>query len=159
MKIAICPGSYDPVTKGHIDIINRAVRLFDKVIVLLLVNPLKTPVFSEEERLEFLNICLKDNENVEVMLFSGLLADFVEQSGACAIVKGLRAVTDFEYEFQMALANKQLNSAAETVFLPASGENMYLSSSLVRQIARFGGDVRDFIAPEIAERVLAKFKN
>ena len=145
MKIAICPGSFDPITKGHLDIIARATTLFDKVIVLVAVNPSKRCSFTAEERLDMIRRSTTQMERVEVDTFSGLLADYVDQVGACAIVKGLRAVSDFEYEFQMSLTNKKLNPELETVFLTTSAENMYLSSSIVKQIAMFGGDISDFV--------------
>ena len=148
MKIAICPGSFDPVTKGHIDIITRAAALFDKVIVVVAVNAKKTNAFSAVERLNMLRKVTADLENVTVDICDGLLADYAKERGAKVIVKGLRAVSDFEYEFQMALANKKLYPEAETVFLTTASENMYLSSSVVKQIAQFGGDITGLV-PEI----------
>ncbi len=153
MRTAVCPGSFDPVTKGHLDIIKRATGLFDKVIVLVVVNPDKKPSFSVEERVEQLKKVTSMLPNVEVDSFSGLLADYLRSTGACAIVKGLRAVSDFEYEFQMALTNRKLNPYAETVFLNTAAENMYLSSSMVKQIAKFGGDISSFVPGEIYEEV------
>lgn len=152
MKIAVCPGSFDPVTLGHLDIINRASRLFDKVIVLVSFNYGKSSAsFSIEERMEMIRTVTKHLNNVEIDCNSGLLADYLKKTGAAAIVKGLRAVSDFEYEFQMALANKKLYSEAETVFLTTSSENMYLSSSVVKEIASLGGDISGFVPPEILE--------
>ena len=152
MKIAVCPGSFDPVTLGHLDIINRASRLFDKVIVLVSFNYGKSSAsFSVEERMEMIRTVTKHLNNVEMDCNSGLLADYLKKTGAAAIVKGLRAVSDFEYEFQMALANKKLYSEAETVFLTTSSENMYLSSSVVKEIASLGGDISGFVPPEILE--------
>ncbi len=152
MKIAVCPGSFDPVTLGHLDIINRASRLFDKVIVLVSFNYGKSSAsFSVEERMEMIRTVTKHLNNVEIDCNSGLLADYLKKTGAAAIVKGLRAVSDFEYEFQMALANKKLYSEAETVFLTTSSENMYLSSSVVKEIASLGGDISGFVPPEILE--------
>lgn len=159
-RIAVCPGSFDPVTLGHRDIITRASKLFDKVIVLVSINPLKTPSFTAEERVEMIKKITVKIDNVEIDTFDGLLADYVKEKGACAIVKGLRAVSDFEYEFQMALANKELYDGAETVFLTTSSENMYLSSSVVKQIASFGGDISLFvphcILGDIKERLTRK---
>lgn len=149
MKIAVCPGSFDPVTLGHVDILTRASKLFDKVIVLVSINPLKSASFTAEERVMMIKEVTKNIENIEVDVSSGLLADYLKQTGAYAIVKGLRAVSDFEYEFQMALANKKLYADAETVFLTTSAENMYLSSSVVKQIASFGGDISHFVPHEI----------
>ena len=153
MKTAVCPGSFDPVTKGHLDIIKRATGLFDKVIVLVVINPDKKTTFLVEERVEQLKKVTKMLPNVEVDSFDGLLADYLRSTGACAIVKGLRAVSDFEYEFQMALTNRKLNPYAETVFLNTAAENMYLSSSMVKQIAKFGGDISSFVPSEIYEEV------
>lgn len=149
MKIAVCPGSFDPVTLGHVDIMTRASKLFDKVIVLVSINPVKTASFTAEERVRMIKEVTKEIDNIEIDVSYGLLADYLKKTGASAIVKGLRAVSDFEYEFQMALANKKLYSDAETVFLTTSAENMYLSSSVVKQIASFGGDIRPFVPIEI----------
>lgn len=152
-RLAVCPGSFDPVTLGHIDIMTRASTLFDRVIVLVSVNPDKSPCFSAEERMDMIREVTKDLPNVTVERLDGLLADYVREKKACAIVKGLRAMTDFEYEFQMALINKKLCPEAETVFLVTKSENMYLSSSMVRQVASFGGDISGFVPHEIAERI------
>lgn len=157
MRIAICPGSFDPVTNGHLDIIRRAARLFDRVTVAVMTNTSKAPVFTQAERVELIRRCVADIPNVEVEQFGGLLADYVREKHATAIVKGLRAMSDFEYEFQMALTNRKLCEQAETVFLTTSAQYMYLSSSLVRQVAAFGGDISDFvpacIAPDIIKRI------
>ena len=147
-KIAVCPGSFDPITFGHLDIIKRASTLFDKVIVLISVNSAKKPSFSLYERMMMIERNTGQFDNVVIDILDGLLADYVKDVGAIAIVKGLRAVSDFEYEFQMALANKKLYSGAETVFLTTSAENMYLSSSMVKQIAGMGGDISSFV-PEV----------
>ena len=160
MRIGICPGSFDPVTLGHMDIISRACKIFDKVIVAVPVNPDKRASFTVEERMEMLRTVTADMENVEVDCVRGLLADYASEKHAAAIVKGLRAISDFEYEFQMALANKMLYDEAETVFLTTSSENMYLSSSVVKQIASFGGDISHFvpecILKDITERLVPK---
>lgn len=155
MRIAVCPGSFDPVTKGHLDIIERASKLFDKVIVLVSFNPRKltSTAFSIEERMKLILEVTKNMDNVLVDCHSGLLAEYLSRTGACAIVKGLRAVSDFEYEFQMALANKKLYPDAETVFLTTSAENMYLSSSVVKEIASLGGDISDFVPAEILDDI------
>ncbi len=147
MRIAICPGSFDPVTMGHLDIISRASKIFDKVIVAVPVNPAKHTSFSIEERMELLRIvCEARNlQNVEIDRVEGLLADYAREKGAMTLVKGLRAVSDFEYEFQQALTNKKLNPELETMFLPTSAENMFLSSSVVKQVAGFGGDISHFV--------------
>ncbi|MBQ8297225.1 MAG: pantetheine-phosphate adenylyltransferase [Ruminococcus sp.] len=153
-RVAVCPGSFDPVTLGHLDIIRRASKLFDKVIVLISRNAGKSaPSFSAAERMLMIQSVTKDIDNVVIDILDGLLADYVERVGAIAIVKGLRAVSDFEYEFQMALANKKLYAGAETVFLTTTAENMYLSSSVVKQIAYFGGDISHFVPEVILEDI------
>ena len=149
-RIAVCPGSFDPVTFGHLDIITRASKLFDKVIVLVSTNLDKRPAFTLTERLLMIRQVTQNFENVFIdILEDELLADYVRRVSAVAIVKGLRAVTDFEYEFQMALGNKKLVPEAETVFLTTAAENMYLSSSIVKQIAALGGDISSFVPAEI----------
>lgn len=150
-RIAVCPGSFDPITFGHIDIIKRASQLFDEVVVLISVNTVKTPSFTESERMMMIKKNTSEFGNVVIDVLDGLLADYVQTIGAVAIVKGLRAVSDFEYEFQMALANKKLYNGAETVFLTTSTENMYLSSSVVKQIAYFGGDISHFVPENVLE--------
>lgn len=157
MRIAICPGSFDPVTLGHLDIVRRASQLFDLVIVAVTVNPNKTPTFSAEKRVELIRRCIQTMPNVEVDCCDGLLADYAKEKNACALVKGLRAVTDFEYEFQMALINKELNSELETVFMTTSSEYMYLSSSAVRQVAGYGGDISKFVPKQILDDVTERF--
>lgn len=156
MKIAVCPGSFDPVTLGHLDIIRRAAKMFDKVIVLVIPNQDKHPMFSLEERADMLRRVTKDIENVVVDSSDGLLVDYLKEQNANIIVKGLRAMSDFEYEFQMALTNRQLYGNAETVFLTTSIELMYLSSSIVKQVAMFGGDISAFVPAEIIEEVYKK---
>ena len=158
MRIAVCPGSFDPITKGHVDIIERAARLFDKVIVVVLKNPQKHPTFTDEERVELIKRVVAHLGNVETDMYGGLLAEYVKIKGACAIVKGLRAVSDFEYEFQMDLINKQLNPDFETVFLNTSQEYLYLSSSIVKQVAMFGGDITPFIPEEIKEDIIKRLR-
>ena len=158
MITVVYPGSFDPVTKGHLDIIERAVNLFDKLIVVVLSNPDKTPIFSVDERVEFIRRITKHLSNVEVDSSEGLLVDFVKQKGASAVVKGLRAMSDFENEFQMALTNKQLYPDMETLFLITSSEYMYLSSSMVRQLASFGGDISSFIPDEITNDIVKRLK-
>lgn len=145
MKIAICPGSFDPVTFGHLDIINRARKIFDHLIVAVLVNPNKHTSFTVEERIDMLKRATADIPNIEIVGFEGLLADYAKICNATAIVKGLRALSDFEYEFQMALTNKKLNPNLETLFLTTRAENMYLSSSIVKQVASFDGDISNFV--------------
>jgi pantetheine-phosphate adenylyltransferase len=153
MKIAICPGSFDPVTVGHLDIINRSRKVFDHTIVAVLVNPDKHTSFTVEERIELLRRATAGMDDVEVVGFQGLLADYARMCNATAIVKGLRAMSDFEYEFQMALTNKKLNPNLETMFLTTSSENMFLSSSIVKQVAKFGGDISNFVPECILEDI------
>ena len=153
MTIAVCPGSFDPVTFGHVDIFKRASKLFDKVIILVSVNLSKTASFSLEERMNMIKTVTKDLQKVEVDCSDGLLAEYVKEKGAKVIVKGLRAVTDFEYEFQMALANKKLYEGAETVFLTTASEYMFLSSSVIKQIASLGGDISPFVPEAILDDI------
>lgn len=156
MRIAICPGSFDPVTYGHIDIIKRAANIFDKVIVGVLVNVNKKPWFTIDERTDLLRKTVGDIPNVDVIGFDGLLVDFAAEQHANVIVKGLRAVSDFEYEFQMALTNSKLNDQIETVFLTTSSENMYLSSSIVKQVGLLGGDISPFIPECVHDEILSR---
>lgn len=160
MKLAIYPGSFDPVTYGHLEIISRASRLFDKLVVLVSVNPSKPSAFSIEERKQLLEEVVKTEgiTNVEIDSHEGLLIDYFNKRNADVIVKGLRALSDFEYEFQMAQANRKLCYKAETIFLTAKSENTYLSSSMVKQIAMFGGDVSDFVPECILDRITTRLK-
>ena len=158
MRIAVCPGSFDPVTLGHLDIVRRAAHLFDRVIVLVTLNPKKQALFTPEERCELIRRVTEDLPNVTVDFHNGLLVDYLKAHDADVIVKGLRAMSDYEYEFQMALTNRQLYPGAETVFLTTSLERMYLSSSLVKQIAHFGGDISGLVPPEIIEDIQNKFR-
>lgn len=151
--IAVCPGSFDPVTVGHVDIIHRAANMFSKVVVVVMKNASKSPLFTAEERAEMIQESIADLPNVTVDVFDGLLADYTEALGAGAIVKGLRAMSDFEYEFQMALTNKKLNPGTETVFFTTKADYMYLSSSMVKQVGSFGGDISDFVPESILAKV------
>lgn len=156
MSIAICPGSFDPVTLGHLDVIRRAGNLFDRVIVVVMVNSAKRPAFTVEERMNFIRRATADLPNVEVDSFEGLLADYSAKRQADAIVKGLRVMSDFEYEFQMALTNRSLNPKTETIFLPSSTSCMFLSSSMVREVARHGRDISHFVPDGIAADIQKK---
>ena len=158
MKTAICPGSFDPVTYGHIDIIKRAAGIFDKVIVGVLVNVEKKPWFTIEERTDLLKKTVGDIPNVEIVGFDGLLVDFAAKHNANVIVKGLRAVSDFEYEFQMALTNNKLNNKIETVFLTTSSEHMYLSSSIVKQVGLLGGDISPFVPEFVHDEIRLRIR-
>ena len=150
---AVCPGSFDPVTTGHLDIISRASRMFDRVTVLVMPNSAKNPSFSVEERMSLLRRVTASLDNVEVDHYDGLLAEYCRLHKATAIVKGLRALSDFEYEFQMALTNKKLNPEVDTVFLTTRAENMYLSSSMVKLIASLDGDIADFVPDGIYDDI------
>ena len=158
MKTAIYPGSFDPVTKGHMDVISRASELFDQVIVLVSVNKSKTYSFEKEKRVEMLQKTTEGLSNVKVESFDGLLAAYAVNFEKPVVIKGLRAMTDFEYEFQMALVNKKLNSNLETVFLTTDSEYMYLSSSVVKQIAELSGDISEFVPACVKEDILKKYK-
>ena len=158
MKTVICPGSFDPVTMGHLDIIRRSAKMFDKVLVVVMTNYHKrnTYVFSADERVDLLKRCTRDMENVEVEQYDGLLAEYARQKNAVAVVKGLRAVSDFEYEFQQALTNKKLNSELETIFVATSAENMLLSSRVVKQVCELGGDISNFVPEEIRDDIIKR---
>lgn len=149
MKIAIYPGSFDPVTSGHLNIIRRAAKIFDKLIVCVMINAGKNPMFSLEERTELIRRVTKDIPNVEVDGSGELLAEYAKRRGSCVIVKGLRAGSDFENEFQMALINRKINPDLDTMFLTAESEFMYLSSSTVKELGSYGVDLTDFLPSEI----------
>ena len=155
-KTAIYPGSFDPVTKGHLDIIERSARIFDRVVVAVLENGAKIPSFTFEERVEMLKTAARGFPNVEVKSFDGLLVDFVRRENASVIVKGLRAVSDFEYEFQMALLNRKIAPEIETMFLTTSDKYCFLSSSIVRDIARHGGNLDEFVPAELVDYIREK---
>ncbi len=159
-RIAVYPGSFDPVTSGHLDIIKRSATLFDKIIVVVMSNYRKigSYAFTVDERVDFIKRCTKDIPNVSVDSYMGLLADYAKQKNAVAVVKGLRAVSDFEDEFQQALINKRLNESTETVFLAADTEHMFLSSSMIKQVCMLGGDISLFIPAEISNDIIEKLK-
>lgn len=158
MKKAVCPGSFDPVTLGHLDIIERAAELFDEVVVLVMSNGSKTnSLFTIEERIELIKKCVT-LPNVKIDTYSGLLVDYCKENDAVAIVKGLRAVSDFEYEFQQALTNKSLNPDIETVFLTTKGKHMFLSSSMVKEVCKLGGDISTFVPSQIAQDIYNRCK-
>lgn len=156
MNTAIYPGSFDPVTLGHYDIIERSSRIFDRVIVGVLCNSAKTPLFTTDERVEMLRYVTAELPNVTVLSFDGLLVDFARQQSADVIVRGLRAVTDFEYELQMAQMNRVIAPEVDTLFLTTNLKYAYLSSSMVKEVARYGGDISEFLNPRIAEIVTEK---
>ncbi len=159
-RIAVYPGSFDPVTSGHLDIIRRSAKLFDKIIVVVMSNYRKigSYAFTVDERVDFIKRCTKDIPNVSVDSYMGLLADYAKQKNAVAVVKGLRAVSDFEDEFQQALINKKLNESTETVFMAADTEHMFLSSSMIKQVCMLGGDISLFIPAEISKDIIEKLK-
>lgn len=159
VSVAICPGSFDPVTVGHINIISRAAKLFDKVIVVVLINAKKNSgLFTPAERVDFIKRSTTAIPNVEVDYYDGLLADYALKKGAAAIVKGLRVLSDYEDEFKQALTNKRLAKNIETIFMITDTEYMFLSSSLVREICSFGGDISNFVPPQIKQDVIDKIK-
>jgi pantetheine-phosphate adenylyltransferase len=157
MKRAIYPGSFDPITNGHLDVIERALKLFDQVVVAVAHNDEKQPLFSLAERLDLLQQALGKMNNVRIAQFQGLLVDFAAAENASAVIRGLRAVSDFEFEFQMALMNRKLESSVETIFLMPKEEYTYLSSRLVKEIARLGGDVSKFVPNVVAQALGDKF--
>ncbi|MBR6365002.1 MAG: pantetheine-phosphate adenylyltransferase [Lachnospiraceae bacterium] len=158
MKIGIYPGSFDPVTLGHMDVISRSAKIVDKLIVAVLNNNSKNPWFTAEERVDMLKLVTKDIPNVEVTLFHGLTVDLAKQYNAQTIIRGLRAVTDFEYELQLAQTNRIIAPEIDTIFLTTSLQYAYLSSSTVREVAYYNGDISKFVSPEIAKRVEAKMR-
>ena len=159
MSKAICPGSFDPITNGHLDIIERASRVFDELLVGVLVNPDKKNLFTVDERVEQIKKLVRNFPNVKVKKFSGLLVDLMNKEGADVIVKGLRAVSDFEYEFQMASMNNKLDPSKETMFMMTKAEYCYLSSSSVKQVAMFGGCIKGLVPEEIIPEIMRKINS
>ncbi len=158
MGIAVYPGSFDPCTNGHLDVIKRASKLFDKVIVAVLTNNSKNPLFSVEERANMLRLVTKDMDNVKIDTFSGLLVDYMKKIDSRVIIKGIRAVSDFEYEFQMALTNRTLYGDLETLFLHTSQEYMFLSSSIVKEIAKYGGSLDGLVPGDLIPIIKDRFE-
>lgn len=159
MRIAVYPGSFDPVTLGHMDIIERSSKLFDKLVVGVLVNSSKVPLFSAKERVNMIEGVVSQYPNVEVKSFDGLLVEFARLCHATAVVRGLRAVTDFEYELQMSQTNHIIAPDIDTIFLTTNLNYAYLSSSVVKEVARYGGDISKFVAPEVRRQVMEKYNN
>ncbi len=158
INIAIYPGSFDPITNGHLDIITRAAKIYEKLIVAVLINVDKKSLFSIEERVNLIKKVTRDIKNVEVISFEGLLVDFARMKNSKVILKGLRTVSDFEYEFQMALMNSKLDSNIETVFMMTSSAYSYVSSSAVKQVVKFGGNIEGLVPIELIEEIKNKFK-
>jgi len=158
MRIGVYPGTFDPITHGHTDIITRSLRVFDKVIVAVAPNPGKRPLFDVAERIEMVRIVTKELVQVEVEAFDGLLVRYVRQRGARAVIRGLRAISDFEHEFQMVLINRKLDSAVETVFFMPREEYSYLTSSIIKEVASLGGALKDFVHPEVAKRLRQRLR-
>lgn len=158
MRIAVYPGSFDPITNGHLDIINRAAKLYDKVIVGVLNNSSKNPMFSASERKAMIDEVIKDIPNVSCDTFSGLLVDFAKKNGATVIIKGLRTVADFEYEFQMALLNKALNPEYETMFMMTDSKYSYISSSMVKDVAKYNGELNGLVPPSVILEIKEKLQ-
>ncbi len=158
-KLAIYPGTFDPITNGHLDIIQRAVNLFDRVIVGVTTNPAKTPLFSADERVEMIQKSVSNMASVAVEHFDGLLMNYAKKKEADVIVRGLRAITDFEFEFQMALVNRRLAEHIVTVFLMPNEKYTYLNSTIVKEVAKFGGDVSSFVPKDVDERLRKKFNH
>ena len=157
MRTCIFPGTFDPITNGHLDVLHRATRLFDRVVIGVARNPGKGPLFTAERRVELILPCLVALPNTSVEIFDGLLVDFAEQRGAVAVIRGLRAFSDFEFEFNMALMNRHLKVSIEAVFVMPNENYSYTSSSLVKQVAKHGGDVSKFVPPNVAEALHAVF--
>lgn len=157
MTQAIYPGSFDPVTKGHLDIIIRSSKIMDRLIVAVLDNPRKVATFDIEQRVEMLKMVTKPYPNVEVDFYKGLLIDYAEQKKIDILIKGLRAISDFEFEFQMALVNQKLNPSIETLFMMTNSKYSYLSSSIVKEIAALGGDIRSLVPPEVFDMVVSEY--
>ena len=156
-RIAIYPGSFDPVTNGHLDILQRGMKLFDNIIVAILTNPGKDFLFTLEERIEMLEVSMKKFSNVEIGTFDGLTVDYAARRNAQAILRGLRALSDFEYEFQMALMNRRLNREVQTIFLMTGMRWIYTSSSIIKEAAQFGGSIAGMVPPIVEKRIKEKF--
>jgi pantetheine-phosphate adenylyltransferase len=156
-QIAIYPGTFDPITLGHVDVVDRAAQLFPHVVILVARNTSKQPLFSDQERITMVREVFKGRKGIEVTGFDGLLVDYARQRKASVLIRGLRAVSDFEYEFQMALTNRKMSSTLETIFLVPREQYTYLNSSIVREIARLGGDVSDFVPPTVRRHLRERF--
>jgi pantetheine-phosphate adenylyltransferase len=156
-RVAIYPGTFDPLTNGHLSIIKRALKIFDKLVVAILINPNKSPLFTLEERISMLEEIFKNEVNIEIDSFNGLLIDYAVNKGANIVVRGLRALSDFEYEFQMALMNRKLNRDIQSVFLMTDYKWFYISSTIIKEAARCGGDIKGLVPPVVHEKLRQKF--
>ena len=158
-KIAIYPGTFDPITKGHLDILIRACNLFDKVVILVAVNPQKSPLFTVKEREELIRGATKDLSNIEITSYRGLIVNYAEEYGGIAIIRGLRAISDFEFELQLALTNRRLNEKIHTIFMAPHERFTYLNSTIVKQVAKFKGDISHFVPENVKEALMEKFSS
>lgn len=158
-KTVLYPGTFDPITKGHMDLVDRACRLFDRVVIAIAHSPSKKPLFSLDERVDMVRMIFADNPQVEVLGFRGLLANFAKENDAIAILRGIRAVSDFEFEFQLANMNRHLDPDLESIFLTPSEKYSYISSSLVREVASLGGDISAFVDERVEQALFDKFKS
>lgn len=156
-RIAVCPGTFDPITNGHLDIVRRSLQFFDSIIVAVALNPSKAPLFDAKERLEMIVEATRELEHVEVEVFDGLLVEYLKRKDAHAIIRGLRAVSDFEYELQMAMMNRNLNPGVETLFLMPSVEYSFLTSTIIKNVASYGGSIDGLVPPSAAQRLRRKF--
>ena len=156
MVRAIYPGSFDPVTNGHLDIIDRASKVFDYLVVAVLENPRKDALFSMEERVHMLKSIIKPYNNVQVDFYQGLLVDYAQKNNIAIIIKGLRAISDFEFEFQMALTNRKLNCNVETMFMMTNNKYSFISSSIVKEVASYGGDIKELVPPQVYDMIMDK---
>lgn len=157
-RVAIYPGSFDPVTNGHLDIVARGLKLFDKIIVTILLNPSKKALFTTQERIDMLEACLNKNSAIEIDTYNGLLVDYAAKRNAQAILRGMRAVSDFEYEFQLALMNRRLNRQVQTIFLMTGFRWIFTSSSIIKEAAQFGGNISGMVPPAVQKKLQEKFK-
>jgi len=157
LTVAIYPGSFDPVTNGHLDIIDRASKVFDHLVVAVLENPRKSALFTMEERVKMLKSIVDHYNNVEVDYYTGLLVEYAQKRNSSIIIKGLRAISDFEFEFQMALVNRKLNCNVETMFMMTNNMYSFVSSSIVKEVASYGGDIRDLVPPQVYQMIMEKF--
>ena len=158
-KIAVYPGTFDPITNGHLSILNRALKIFDKLIIAILNNPQKKPLFSIEERISMIETVLKSKSNIEVDVFDGLLLDYVIKKKSNVVLRGIRALSDFEYEFQMALMNRKLNRNVQSIFLMTDYKWFYISSTIIKEAASFNGDISGLVPPSVCEKLKEKFGN